>query len=246
VSTLVGVEFLKLRTTRAWIGYLAALVALSAIGAAGQIGSAKTEDLGGPHFQRDVLASAQTAGLLALLIGITVVTAEWRYGTITRTFLVTPRRERVLVAKEIAAFVVGALLAVLAVVVVLAIAVPWLSIEGASLHVGSASGLIGRTILAAALWGALGVGFGALVRSQTVGLIVAILWVVLVEPLSVALLRLLDLDHVADALPAGALQALEANGGEHVSAAAGAAIGLAYVLALGALGILRVLRSDVT
>lgn len=246
MSTLVSVELLKLRTTRAWIGYVVALVALSAIGAAGQLGPAKTADLGGPHFQRDVLASAQIAGLLALLVGITVVTVERRHGTVTRTFLVTPRRERVLVAKEVAAFAVGALLAVVSFVVVLAVAVPWLSIEGASLHVGTVSGLMARTLLAAALWGALGVGFGAIVQSQTVALIAAILWVVLVEPLSAALLRLVELDHVADALPAAALQALEANGGDHVSPLAGGAIGVAYVLALGALGVVRVLRSDIT
>ncbi len=246
MTALIASELLKLRTTRVSLGYLIVLLLLAGGGAAGQVGPAKTEELGGPHFQRDVLSSAQVAGLLALLVGVTIVTVEWRHGTITRTLLVTPRRERVIAAKEIAAVAVGALLALVAVAVVLAVAVPWISIEGASFHVGSVWGLMARTVVAAALWGALGAGFGALVQNQTAALIAAILWVVLVEPLAGALLGVADLARVADVLPAAALSALESTGRNDISPAAGGAIGLAYVLALGVIGVIRVRRSDIT
>ena len=108
------------------------------------------------------------AALIAFLIGIVCVTAEWRHGTITRTFLVTPRRGRVLVAKEIWIVVLAAFVALLALVLVLAIALPWLELEGSSFDLGDGlAGYAGRIVLATMLWGALGVGIGAVVQSQT-------------------------------------------------------------------------------
>jgi len=41
--------------------------------------------------------------LFAIIVGITIVTTEFRHGTVTPTFLAEPHRERVLFAKAIAA-----------------------------------------------------------------------------------------------------------------------------------------------
>ena len=109
-----------------------AVLAVSAIGAAATVGTATELDLGSTNLSHDVIHSSLLAGFIAFLIGITLVTTEWRHGTITRTFLVTPRRERVLMAKELAALIVGVALAVVALALVLAIAVVWLAIDGTS------------------------------------------------------------------------------------------------------------------
>ncbi len=246
MTTLVAAEFLKLRTTRGWIGYVLALIVLTGIGTAAQAGAAAELDLITPEFQRDLLSST-VAPLIAFLLSITSVTVEWRHGTITRTLLVTPRRERFMLAKEIAGFLAGVVLAVLAVAVVFAVAVPFVVADDASFVLDSSLGArVGRVVLAVALWGALGAAFGALVKSQTFAVVAGILWILLLEALLTLLLGLVDVEGAADFLPAQALGALEGSGQDALSPLAGGIVGLAYVVGVGLLGWLRVERSDVT
>ena len=69
----------------------------------------------------------RAAVILVLLLGVTVTAGEYRHGTITATFLVTPVRERVLVAKLIAALLLGFAFAVAGVVV--NVLVGWLALQ---------------------------------------------------------------------------------------------------------------------
>ena len=126
MSALVAAELLKFRTTRTAIGILLAAVALTAIGAAGTVGTANEAQHGTTQLSRDILSSSLFAALVAFLAGILCVTVEWRHGTVTRTLLVTPRRGRVLVAKELWVAAFSAILAAFALLVVVLIAVPWL------------------------------------------------------------------------------------------------------------------------
>lgn len=247
MKALVGAEFLKFRTTRGWIGFVAVVLVLSAIAAASLAGTGAAFEIDDPEFQRDLVSSAVAASLISLLIGITSVTAEWRHGTITRTFLVTPRRARVLLAKHVAAFLIGSALALLGVAVVLAVAIPVLSGEGAGFELDAEMlGRIGRIVLAAALWAALGVGVGGLLKSQTFAMVGAIVWILIVEALIGALLGLADLEDLADVLPGNALGALEGGVEEALHPAIGGLVGLAYVVLFGLLGYVRVERSNIT
>jgi len=247
MSALVTAELLKLRTTRARFGFVLAVVALSGIAAAGTVGTAPEFDLGTPELSREILSSALFASLVAFLIGITSVTSEWRHGTVTRTFLATPRRGRVLVAKELSIVLVAAVLAALAIVVTLAVAVPWLVVESSSLELsGGLAALIGQILAASVLWGVLGVGVGAVVQSQTPALVGSILWILLVEALIQALLGLVDLEAVAHYLPGQALSAFDGTLDEGLPVWAGGVVGVAWVVALGVLGYLRMSRQDVT
>jgi ABC-type transport system involved in multi-copper enzyme maturation permease subunit len=247
MSALVGAEFLKFRTTRAWIGFLLAAVALTAIAAAGTVGTARDDQLGTAQLSRDIVSTSLFTALIALMIGIMSVTAEWRHGTVTRTFLVTPRRERVLIAKELWVALLAAALAVLAIVLVLAIAVPWLAVEGSSLKLdGGVAGLVGRIVIASVLWGTLGVGVGAVVQSQTFALVGAVIWIIVVEALIIALLRLVDLDGVGEYLPGRALSSFDGTEEGGLTTWAAGAVSLAWVIALGLLGYVRMSRQDVT
>lgn len=247
MTALARAELLKLRTTRAWLGYVPALAVITGIGAAAQLGSARDLELSGPEFSRELLMSSLAASLIAYLVGITAVTSEWRYGTITRTFLVTPRRERVLVAKGVAVFLAGAALSVLAIAVVLAVAVPWLSVEGSSFQLdGGVVERLGQLVLAAALWGAFGAGVGALIQNQTAAVALGLVWVLVVEALLGALLGLVDLEAIADFQPGFALSALVGDLEDGLSPRAGGAVALGWVLVLGALGYVRLNRRDVT
>lgn len=247
MSALVGAEFLKFRTTRAWIGFLLAAVALTAIAAAGTVGTARDDQLGTAQLSRDIVSTSLFTALIALMIGIMSVTAEWRHGTVTRTFLVTPHRERVLIAKELWVALLAAALAVLAIVLVLAIAVPWLAVEGSSLKLdGGVAGLVGRIVIASVLWGTLGVGVGAVVQSQTPALVGAVIWIIVVEALIIALLRLVDLEGVGEYLPGRALSSFDGTEEGGLTTWAAGAVSLAWVLALGLLGYVRMSRQDVT
>ena len=250
MSALLSSELLKLRTTRVAWGYTIAVAALTALAAAGTVGSARELERFDPDFQPDLVTSAGTSGLLALLLGITLVTNEFRHGTITPSLLVTPSRSRLLAGKGLAALLTGAALAVIALALVAAIAVPWLAALDVPLEptdgdvVANAAGVV----LAAALWGALGVAFGGVVHSQVGALIGALLWFLLGEPLVGALLGLVDLDGVAPYLPGAALDAVA--GGttteDALSRLGGTAVALLYVSVLGALAIARTDRTDVT
>ena len=247
MKELVAAEYLKFRTTRACIGFLLVVVALTAIGVAGTVGSADDADLGTTQLSRDILSSSGFAGVIAFLIGIVCVTAEWRHGTITRTFLVTPRRGRVLAAKEIWVVGLAAFVALLALVLVLAIALPWVELEGSSFDLGDGlAGYAGRIVLVTMLWGALGVGIGAVVQSQTPALVGAILWILVVEALLTAVLGLVDLDSLGEYLPGRALAAFEGTEDGGLSTWPAGAVGLAWVIGLGILGYLRMSRQDVT
>jgi ABC-2 type transport system permease protein len=247
MSILLAAELLKLRTTRAVYVYLVVLVAISAITAAAQASAGHVFEIDDPEFQRDLVSNAVAAPLIALLLGIMSVTVEWRHGTITRTFLVTPRRLRVLVAKGVFAFLLGVVLAVLAVVVVLVVAIPVLSGEGTSFELdGALASRIGRIILTGALWGAIGVGVGALVQNQTAALVGAIIWIVVVEPLVGALLGLADVGAFADVLPGRSLASLDGSDEDALHPALGGLLGVGYAVLFGALAFLRLRRQDIT
>ena len=127
---LLGSELLKIRTApRTLLGLLLAELAIVVIGTASTIASAL--DSGGQpgfepppllHLERDLIGVVSSSLLFALILGVLVITWEYRHGTITQTFLVTPVRERVLAVKALAAGLVGAALVLPALVVMLVIA----------------------------------------------------------------------------------------------------------------------------
>ena len=96
------------------------LVALVGIGAAAEVGSRSLDDARGLDFQYALVDLVGISSLLAIILGITIVTTEFRHGTITRTLLATPGRERVLAGKAIAGVLIAILFAALAILVVLA------------------------------------------------------------------------------------------------------------------------------
>ena len=111
-----------------------------------------------------------------LLIGTLMVTTEFRHQTLTPTFLATPQRGRVLVAKLAVGVLLGVLFGVLAVFAAVAPSAGVLAGFGLETGLDSAETwtMIGRMLIAFVLWTLIGVGIGALVRNQ-VGAIVGVL-----------------------------------------------------------------------
>jgi ABC-2 type transport system permease protein len=244
VSRLVAAELLKLRTTpRTTIALFVAPLAVVALGTAGTVDSAADSSFLVERVLSDVVTGAAgTTAFFALLVGVVMLTTEYRHGTATHTFLAAPRRERVMAAKAAAAVSAGAALAVVAVVVGLAIALPWLAAVGKSPSLADAdlAGDAGRVLFASALWATLGVGVGGIVRNQAGAIAAPLVWFLVAEPLVGVLL-----DGVADYLPGAVLASVLGWGGSALSASAAAGVAVAYVLTLGLLATALTLQRDV-
>jgi ABC-2 type transport system permease protein len=117
----------------------------------------------------NLYTSGQYLGvLLVLLLGAILVTSEYFHLTATTTFLVTPRRERVIVAKLVVGVLIGlAFWAVTTVgnLIVVPFVLRHLTV-GAQLGEPAVWRAIGLNALAYAVWAILGVGVGVLIRSQ--------------------------------------------------------------------------------
>ena len=199
---LLYAEALKVRTApRTLLGLVVGLVALCLLGSGST--ASGTETVPDDVVTWDVIGVATIAAVFTLILGILIVTWEYRHGTITQTFLASPRRERVIGATLAVSFVAGALLMGVAVVVALAFALIWITPELTSDHWE----LIARLLFAGAVWGVLGAGLGALLQSQVGAIVTAFVWFLVAEPLIS-----FRFDHFGDYLPGRVIDRLSQHG----------------------------------
>lgn len=120
-----------------------------------------------------------------LLIGTLLVTGEFRHKTLTPTFLATPRRGRALVAKVLAGIVMGGVYGILGIAVTVGPGAGVLAAMGIDTQLGSADtwAMIGRMLIAYALWVLIGIGVGTLVRNQVAAVVGVIAFTQFVEPI---------------------------------------------------------------
>jgi ABC-2 type transport system permease protein len=249
VTALVGSELLKVRTTRGWWAYLIVLVALVGIGAAAEVGSRSEDERTGLDFQLALVDLVGITALLAIILGITMVTTEFRHGTITPTLLATPGRERVLAGKAIAGLLIAVFFVVLAAVVVIAVASIWLAIDGGELQLIDSDVLerAAKTFLGVILWFLLGIAIGSVVHSQVAALVGTLVWIFLVETLVIGLLSLLDVEGIGEYLPFQALDGADGVGGDNLLEYGPAlAVSVGWIALLGAAGVVRTSRRDIT
>jgi hypothetical protein len=244
---LFGAELLKLRTIRATWGYALAAIGFSGLIAAGNIGGRPEADRIAPDYQFDlVLDGTFPAIVLALLLGMLLFTNEFRHGTISRTLLVTPRRNILVGVKLLAGAAAGIGLAALAVVTTACVAVIWLGILDVPLEPGDAAGGLWRGLVAAALVGMFGAAVGGFVHSQVGALVGTLVWIFVAEPLVWVLLGLVDLDVVSDYLPAATVLGIADTEGEGLTYGATAGMALVWTAAATALALMRTTRRDIT
>jgi ABC-2 type transport system permease protein len=248
MTDLVRSELLKVRTVRSWWAYLIAIVVLSAFAAANDVGPS-TVTRGTLEAQVRLADLAVIAALLAIILGITVVTTEFRHGTITPVSLVEPRRERVIAAKALAAGTVGLGFALLSLAVIAIVAWIWLTAVDAEVHLLESDVLTraAQTLLLVLLWALLGVAIGAVVQSQVAALVGTLIWVFVGETIVWALLGLADLHGVRSYLPFRALDSADGTSDpDMLPYWGGVAVSLAWIAALGAAGIARTRARDLT
>ena len=184
---LIGVELLKLRTTRLTYGLLATAAALTGVFAV--IEAARAGSGGGPaplstaSGLNDVITAGIWALVLATVMGVTVSSGEFRHGTATLTYLATPHRGRVLTAKAVAGACAGAVFGLAGYVMALGVGLSFVAARGYPVAIGDATlarYAIGH-VVGTALLAAIGVGVGSLVRSQLAGVIGVFAWTIVIE-----------------------------------------------------------------
>ena len=249
MTAVVRSELLKIRTTRGWWAYLVVLVALVGIGAAAEVGSRSLDERSGLDFQYALVDLIGISSLLAIILGITIVTTEFRHGTITPTLLATPGRERVLAGKAIAGVLIAILFAAMAIIVVLVVASIYTSVAGGQLELadGEVVKRAATNVLGVVLWLLMGLAIGSVVHSQVAALVGTLVWLFLVETLLVGLFSLLDIDAVQEYLPFHALDGADGTGGDNLlSYGPALAVTLGWIAVLGAAGAVRTSRRDIT
>lgn len=132
----------------------------------------------GPVLAANLYTNGQFFGLLiVMLLGVIVVTNEYFHQTATTTFLTSPRRTEVILAKLAAASLLGLLFWLITTVMNLVFGALLLNVldVGTQLGTGTVWEAVGLNALAYLLWAIFGVGFGVLIRSQLGATVSAIL-----------------------------------------------------------------------
>lgn len=239
MARLIRVELLKLVTTRrttliflatsAGICLLITLLTLLA-----------SDSVDTPQDLLDVLASAQIASLVMLILGAVNMGGEARHGTQVATFLATPVRWRVVVAKSVAHAIAGVAAGTLNVVMGLFCAAlfkgdtPWPA--GSDILLQSLGG-----IGVAALYASFGVAMGALLRNQAAAVAGTLVYLLAIETILAVYISFFE-DY---GIGASQLTLAQAGGDHGVAQGVGGLVLLAWVLAFTAAGAFVVEKRDV-
>lgn len=182
---LIKAELLKIRSTRTTLGLVLGMIALVLLFSLLSGLLTKAPHLQTTEDQRGLLSVGSLAGVFSALAGIMLITSEYRYGTIRPTFLFTPKRARVLAAKLAAGLLAGLTFGVVGEALGFLIGYATLTARGIhfALDGNQVTLLLLGTFAGVALWGAIGVGLGAVLRNQVAGIITLLAWGFVVENL---------------------------------------------------------------
>ncbi|OMQ14623.1 ABC transporter permease [Modestobacter sp. VKM Ac-2676] len=249
MTRLVRAEWLKLLTTRVWIGLLVGACVLAGgfaalfTGLAGQEGG--PAPIGTPMYEQLALGAAGQAAILSLVLGIIGMTQEYRHRTATPTFLATPHRGRVVIAKLIAYLVAAIPFALAACAVAVVVVVVYAGARGSapSLTGDNLEVLAGATV-SIVMYAVIGVGVGALFRNQVGAIVGSLVYLFIIESIIGGIPATAD---VYKWLPGGAAAALTAvnEGPDLLNQWQGGLLLLGYGLVAAVLGTLLAVRRDV-
>ncbi len=237
-------EVRKMRSTRTNLGLLAGMVGLTLLSVLVNGFVLNVAELRGHDNQHALLSAGTSGALFAALIGVMAITSEFRHGTIRSTFVVTPDRSRVIAAKVIASLLMGIVFGLVAIGLSFGVGYAILAGRGIDLALDTSHVLllVSGTLLMTALWAALGVGLGAVIKNQVFAVLGLVMWAFVIDNL----LRELVPD-IGRFTPVGASDSLTAGFADYLlTPAAGGLLLIAYAVAFVAVGAVLVARRDVT
>lgn len=179
----IWAELTKLRTTRLPLILSALSVLVTILPVAWLLVDRSATISFGSGGAGQAIAIGSAAPFFALGLGLVGMAGEFVHGTAVPTFLVEPRRSRVVAAKAIVYSIAGAAL----------VFVSGMALVGAGLGVAAVRGLevtwpLGELALgfatstaAGGLFALLGLGLGAIMRNQTAAAVTALAWFLVAE-----------------------------------------------------------------
>jgi ABC-2 type transport system permease protein len=249
VSAQVRSELLKQRSTLTNLGLVSAMLGLVLLAVLLHGFALPAENVDSTSDQLTLVVGwGEKLGVLfAGLLGATSITSEIRHGTIRPTFLVTPQRGRVLAAKVLASMFFGAGFGLIATGLAVGVGSAALRARGVEIKLdgGAYALFLAGGAAASALWAALGVGLGAVLRNQVPALIGICAWLLFVEGLLVGDLfgAVGDVGRFAPGAAAAAMSGLDPD--KLVAPAVGLVVLALYAAAAAVLGSLATTRRDV-
>ena len=190
MTRFVRTELLKLATMRLTYGLLAVAAALSALFSVLENDQAGAAGSGVPPIStadglRTVTTVTGIAMLFAAMLGSIATNGEFRHSTATLTYLATPQRTRVLLAKVTASSCAGSLFGLVAGIIATGTGLAFVAGHGdhVALSTGTLVGHVAGAVAGAALLAALGAAIGSLVRSQLATVIGIFVWAIIIESL---------------------------------------------------------------
>jgi ABC-2 type transport system permease protein len=179
----VAAEIFKLRTTRTFYGVVGGALGLVLLIVV--VASATATWQPGDTPMRDLLGISGFAQVFSLVLGILAVTSEFRFGTITPSLLIVPDRVKLTLAKLGASLAIGLALGLAATGLAAAVGAAILNARGIDTGLTGSQVtkmIVGGTV-ATALYAALGVGVGAIVRNQVGAVIGTLVYLFVLENL---------------------------------------------------------------
>jgi ABC-2 type transport system permease protein len=250
MTALVRAEWTKLFTTRVWLGLLlgaCAMVAGFTVLLTAFAGDAESglPPVGTELYEELAFATAANVVVLFIILGIIGMTQEYRHRTATPTFLTTPKRGRVVIAKLLAYALAAVPLALLVLAVNVAVVYIHAGARGAAPELtGDNLRILASSGLALVIYAVIGVGVGALLRNQVGAIVGALVYLFVIEPI------IRQIPATAPAykwMPGGALEALTATfqGPDLLEPWQGGLLLLGYGLLAALLGTVLAVRRDV-
>jgi len=190
---LLKAEILKVRSTRTALGLLIAALLIAVVPTILAVLLIPREELvqteGGLIAVLGIMPAASLVPVLCLVFGILSMTNEYRHGTVSYTYLTTPRRGHVIVVKLLVCAVIGA--AVMLVTGVLAVVTAGLGAELRGVDLGLTDVSqdanweflrdVALVLLTTGLATSFGVALGALIRHQVIAVAGTLIWALAVE-----------------------------------------------------------------
>ncbi|MBI1757783.1 MAG: ABC transporter permease [Actinobacteria bacterium] len=253
MTALVRAELRKLFSTRLWLWLLLGALGFTALACVFTIVGERSPQNPSPPLSTEaglhnLFATAATGSVFAIVLGAVGMTSEFRHLTATPTFLASPHRGRVVVAKLITYAMVGVGYGLACAGLVLAIALPWLPARGISLSPtghGIPAVLL-AAVAAVAIYAVVGVGVGALVRNQIAAIVGTLIYLFVLEAILATVPKVRDYYRY---FPGGAANSLTRAGTGQVTLLEpwqGGLLLLGYGLVFATLGTLLAVRRDVT
>jgi ABC-2 type transport system permease protein len=183
MTALLKAELLKLRSTRTAIGLFVVILIVTLVPLILLIALVPTSWLESDGIGGFLNTASALVPLVLLVFGILGMTNEYRHGTITYSYLVTPRRWQVMVVKLVVYAAIGILTMLVAVILVYLVILAGGAIRGVEIDAsgGATLGDYARQIVVAGLITTFGVGLGALFRAQVITVAGVLIWALVVE-----------------------------------------------------------------